>query len=116
MGTFRTESEIGELRQKFIQTVDFVHDSFGDTAFHNLSPSDPSRFFNNLSSTVFDAIMIATWKVVAANYPVRQASEYQKQKILVLRNADYQKSLSQETMRITNIRKRVNDMFNALKE
>lgn len=116
MGTFRTESEIGELRQKFIQTVDFVHDSFGVTAFHNLSPSDPSRFFNNLSSTVFDAIMIATWKVVAANYPVRQASEYQKQKILVLRNADYQKSLSQETMRITNIRKRVNDMFNALKE
>lgn len=116
MGAVRTGSEIDELRQKFIRTVDFVHENFGNTAFNNLSPSDPSKFFNNLSSTIFDAIMIASWKVVDAKLPKRKTSEYQERKIQVLKNPEYQKALSQETMRITNIRKRVNDMFNALKE
>jgi uncharacterized protein with ParB-like and HNH nuclease domain len=116
MGKFRSQLEIDELREKFIQTVDFVHESFGITAFNNLSPSDTSKFVNSLSSTVFDAIMIASWKVVKDKLPKKTTSQYQDKKIQVLKNTDYQKSLSQETMRIKNIRKRVDDMFNALKE
>jgi hypothetical protein len=116
MGIVRTEVEIEDLRKKFIQTIDFVYECFGTNAFKNLSPSDPSRFGNNVSSTVFDAIMIAAWKLVILNLPKRKASEYQDKKMQVLRDKDYQKTLAQETMRITNIRKRVNDMFSALKE
>jgi hypothetical protein len=115
MGIVRTEAEISDLRKKFIQTIDFVYDCFGTNAFKNLSPSDPSRFGNNISSTIFDAIMIATWKLVTINLPKRKASEYQDKKIQVLKDKDYQKTLAQETMRIANIRKRVNDMFIALK-
>ena len=115
MGIVRTEEEIRDLRKKFIQTIDFVYEGFGTNAFKNLSPSDPSRFGSNISSTVFDAIMIATWKLVTLNPPKRKASEYQDKKIQVLKHKDYQKALAQETMRITNIRKRVNDMFSALK-
>jgi hypothetical protein len=116
MGEVRTLSQIDGLRQKFIKTVDFVFEAFGATAFKNLSPSDQSRFSDNLSSTVFDAIMIASWKVLNANVRKRNPSEYQEQKIRVLKNSDYQKALQQETMRISNIRKRVNEMFSALKE
>ncbi len=116
MGKVRSQLEIDELREKFIQTVDFAHESFGLTAFNNLSPSDTSKFVNSLSSTVFDAIMIASWKVVKEKLPKKTTSQYQDKKIQVLKNTDYQKSLSQETMRIKNIRKRVDDMFNALKE
>lgn len=115
MGIVRTEVEIEYLRKKFIQTIDFVYECFGTNAFKNLSPSDPSRFGNNVSSTVFDAIMIAAWKLVIMNLPKRKASEYQDKKMQVLRDKDYQKTLAQETMRITNIRKRVKDMFSALK-
>jgi len=116
MGKVRSQLEIDELREKFIQTVDFAHESFGLTAFNNLSPSDTSKFVNSLSSTVFDAIMIASWKVVKEKLPKKTTSQYQDKKIQVLKNTDYQKLLSQETMRIKNIRKRVDDMFNALKE
>ena len=116
MGKVRSQLEINGLREKFIQTVDFVHESFGITAFNNLSPSDTSKFVNSLSSTVFDAIMIASWKVVKEKLPKKTATQYQDKKIQVLKNSDYQKSLSQETMRIKNIRKRVDEMFNALKE
>jgi len=116
MGKIRTPLEIDELRQKFVRTVGFVYDSLGITAFNNLSPSDPSRLFNNLSSTVFDAVMIASWKILNSNLPRLKASEYQERKIKVLKNFDYQRALAQETMRISNIRKRVNEMFSALKE
>jgi len=116
MGIVRTEVEIEDLRKKFIQTIDFVNEFFGANALKNLSPSDPTRFGNNVSSTVFDAVMIASWKLVTMNLPRRKASEYQEKKIQVLKDKDYQKALAQETMRITNIRKRVNDMFIALKE
>ena len=116
MGAVRDDLEIDVLRKKFIKTVDFIYEYFGATAFNNISPSDSSRLVKNLSSTVFDAVMIASWKFVAENFPRRTASEYQEKKIQVLKNKDYQTVLAQETMRITNIRKRVNEMFIALKE
>lgn len=115
MGEHNVESEMGALREKFNRTIDFVFNFFGETAFHNLSPSDPSKYIANLSSTVFDAVMIASWMIVRDGIAVRSPGEYQARKVGVLQDVEYQKILSQETMRSVNIRKRVNDMFAALR-
>ncbi len=115
MGEHNVPSEIDGMREKFKRTIDFVYANFGETAYHNISPSDSTKYILNLSSTVFDAVMIASWKVVLEGFPARSPQEYQKLKMEVLRDESYQKILSQETMRSANIRRRVNDMFAALR-
>lgn len=115
MGDHNIESEIATLRQKFNSTIDFVYTNFGESAYHNISPSDSSRYISNLSSTVFDAIMIASWKITQGKDIALAPNEYQARKIGALQNSEYQKILSEETMRITNIRTRVDTMFATLK-
>lgn len=115
MGEHNDASEIDLLRKKFLATIDFVYEAFGESAFQNISPSDPTKLIPSLSSTVFDAVMISSWKIVRDNCQRLKPSEYQERKIRVLHDKDYQKILSQETMRGVNIRRRVNEMFDALK-
>lgn len=115
MGTNNEISRVDSLKKKFLSTIDFVFESFGDSAFHNVSPRDPTRLISNLSSTVFDAIMIACWKAVQTGSEALSKSDARERKLSVLSDTEYQKILSQETMRTANIRKRVNDMFIAIK-
>jgi hypothetical protein len=113
MGSHNKEEDIPALRDKFTETIGFVHRQFGATAYHNISPSDATRLLPNMSSTVFDAVMIASWKIITSDIAQATPEEYKSRKINVLRDADYQRILSQETMRSANIRKRVGDMFSA---
>lgn len=115
MGEHNVASEIDAFRDKFNKAVDFAYDKFGNTAYHNVSPSNPGKLIANLSSTVFDAIMIACWKLVEKGEQAGSPTEYQTRKLKALQEPEYQKILSQETMRSSNIRKRVNDMYAALK-
>ncbi|MDO9372038.1 MAG: DUF262 domain-containing protein [Gammaproteobacteria bacterium] len=115
MGTHNNVSEIENLRQKFNRTIEFVFANLGESAYRNTSPSDPTKLLTNLSSTVYDAVMIASWKLLQEGAHRATPEEYQTRKIRTLQNSEYQKILSQETMRSANIRKRVNDMHAALK-
>lgn len=115
MGEHNNAAEIEIFREKFDRTIEFVHANFGASAYHNISPSDQSKLLANLSSTVFDAIMISSWKLLQNGIPLATPEEYQTRKIKALQNPEYQKILSQETMRSVNIRKRANDMYAALK-
>lgn len=114
MAEHGSAEEVELFREKFCKTVDFVYQNFAETAFHNISPSDPTRFLPNLSSTVFDAVMIGSWLLLEGEHDLLTAADYRDRKISVLRGPEYQKILAQETMRATNIRKRVNDMYSAL--
>lgn len=115
MGAHNSVAEIDSLRQKFNQTIEFVFKNFGTSAYHNISPSDQTKLLANLSSTVYDAVMIASWKLLQDGVAHAPPEEYQTCKIRTLQNPEYQKILSQETMRSANIRKRANDMHAALK-
>ena len=114
MGNNNAVDKIYLFRNKFTETINFVYEAFGSNAFHNISQSDESRYIPNLSSTIFDAFMISSWKIISNNLPIKNGDQYQNLKISILRNADYQRILSHETMRSANIRKRVNDMYAAL--
>ncbi len=114
MGEHNSDAEIKILREKFERTIEFIYENFGSSAYHNISPSDPTKLLANLSSTVFDAIMISSWKLIQDGAPRVTPDEYRARKIKALQNPEYQKILSQETMRSANIRKRANDMYAAL--
>jgi hypothetical protein len=114
MGTHNGEPYVSALKVQFERTLAFVHEKFGETAYHNISPSDPGRYLPNLSSTVFDAIMIASWMIVQSGKPTEAGDVYRSRKVKLLQDQSYQRILSQETMRSANIRKRVDEMFQAL--
>lgn len=115
MGEHNTTYEVEVLSQKFLKTLDFVHSAFGKSAFHNVSPSDPTKLLANISSTVFDSIMIGSWLLLESQEgTAKKGEQYQLAKLKKLADQDFQKILSQETMRSSNIRRRANEMFAAL--
>ena len=115
MGSHNTDADVASLRSQFEQTIAFVHRAFGATAFHNVSPSDPTRLLPNLSSTVFDSIMVGSWLLVTQGGDTsKSAGAYSAAKLKKLADAEFQGILSQETMRSANIRRRVREMYDAL--
>ncbi|MCZ4306107.1 DUF262 domain-containing protein [Zoogloeaceae bacterium G21618-S1] len=116
MGKSIDEERISILREKFSKTVRFVCNVFGEEAFHNLSPSNPDKFIPRLSSTVFDAVMIASWFIIESGLANKNTNALIRAKRHVLQDTDYQKILSEETMRSENIRRRVFEMADAFKE
>ena len=116
MGEHNTPADVEVLSDKFTKTLDFVHSAFGRSAFHNVSPSDPTRLLANISSTVFDSVMIGSWLLLESGEGTdKSAEQYQRAKLNKLADQEFQKILSQETMRSTNIRRRANEMFAALR-
>jgi hypothetical protein len=116
MGQHNSISELDAFKEKFVKTVDFVHSALGKSAFHNVSPSDPTRLVANLSSTVFDSIMIGSWLLLQSGECVgKNGDKFQQAKLKKLADQEFQKILSQETMRSVNIKRRANEMFDALR-
>lgn len=116
MGKHNTEKDVSYFQKQFNETLDFVHRAFGDTAFHNVSPSDPNKFLPNISSTVFDSIMVGSWLLIKEGGDTGKAAiAYQAAKLTKLSDDSFQKILSQETMRSANIRRRAQEMRDSLR-
>jgi hypothetical protein len=117
MGAHNTGDQVALLGEQFDKTLDFVHRNFGTTAFNNVSPSDPAKLLPNLSSTVFDAVMIGSWLLIQSESRTDKAPEaYRAAKLKKLADDSFQKILSQETMRSVNIRRRAFEMHTALRD
>ena len=115
MGSHNTDHDVVALRSQFEQTVAFVHRAFGASAFHNVSPSDPTRLLPNLSSTVFDSVMVGSWLLITGGGDTNKSAEaYSAAKLNKLADEGFQQILSQETMRSANIRRRACEMRDAL--
>lgn len=105
---------VTDLRSRFETTINFIHENFGGGAFHNLSPTEEGKLVPSFSPTLFDAVMIATDIATRRNIGQFNLSELEARRISLLKSPEYQKILSQETMRIPNIRSRVSQMFACL--
>lgn len=108
-----TES-VEKLRVRFNVTVNFVYENFGSGAFHNLSPTEEGKLVPSFSSTLFDSVMISADKATTRDIGNFKPGVLEARRLTILKESDYQKLLSQETMKIQNIRNRVSQMFNAL--
>jgi hypothetical protein len=116
MGDHNTAGDVDRLKDQFERTLEFVHHNFGLSAFHNVSPSDSKKLLPNISSTVFDSIMVGSWLLMASGGDTGKTPEtYQAAKMLKLADPTFQSILSQETMRSANIRRRAHEMRDALR-
>lgn len=98
---------IQNYTQRFLDAVALVHEVFGDTAFHNISPSDPRKLVPKFSPTIFDSITIA------ADYALRGGAQMvipgnpEAARRALLGNGDYRFAITKETMSRSCIIKRV---------
>jgi len=103
-----------ELKNRFLTAVHYAYENLGINAFHNISPSNPERYVPIFSATIFDSVLISIdisiRKGIAGNYNEGLAERRRE----LLKNSEYQKVLSFETMRSETIRRRVFGMYDAL--
>lgn len=106
------DATCNEMGKRFTQAVSLAHAMFGINAFHNVSPSDKSKFVTKFSPTIFDSILIAIDGALRRNVaPLPNAVAL---KAAMLEDAAYKTAISTETMRKSNINLRVNKASNYL--
>ncbi len=105
---------IFSLKTRFESTIEFIHTNFGNHAFNNLSQTEEGKLVPNFSPTLFDSVMISIDIAIRRSLTLNPPINLESQRLSILKSNDYQKLLSQETMRVPNIRSRVSKMYAAL--
>lgn len=101
-----------EMKGRFVRAVQLAESMFGLSAFHNISPSDKTKFVPKFSPTVFDSIIIAIDSAIRRN--IEPVVDTLGKKIALLQDDNYRSAISQETMRKSNINIRINKACNYL--
>ena len=101
-----TDDECAELHRRFANAVELVHETFGPSAFHNISPSDPTKLVPKFSPTLCDSILIA------ADFALRSGDcklpeNPEEQRRLLLQDDAYRFAVTKETMSRACITKRI---------
>ncbi len=97
---------IDALRNKFLGAMSLVLNTWGMSAFHNISPSDPSRLVNKFSPTIFDSISIATAVALENRFDLTRGDPERNRRRL-LQDPAYRSAISKETMTKDSITRRV---------
>jgi len=113
MDSVNNEDDSIRLGATFVSCIKFAFEHFGPGAFHNISPSERGRLVPSFSPTVFDSVMISI-KVALEHNLMEIPENLEMRRVGLLNNREYQRLLSQETMRVSNIRRRVSEMYKAL--
>lgn len=108
------EDLIDSFRNRFINCINFAYERFGEGAFHNLSSTDETRLVEKFSPTVFDSVLISIDLALNKNNLIIGENNLEDKRQSKLRNQEFQEKLSKETMRVPNIRYRVNQMYDTL--
>lgn len=108
MGRYQKASKefIEEKAEEFSQVIDFIADHFGEEAFFNLQ-SDLTKIRRRLYPTVFDSLMIGTYIALKKGVSSEIIPDLPKRRLELLRNEDYRVSITQGTMQVINIRRRI---------
>lgn len=106
------EETTKKLSDNFNNTIENIYNIFGETAFYNISINDDDdeiKVIKKFNPTIYDSIMIATFIANETNGTVSSSS---KQRIDLLKDHEYQSSIS---IRTTNKESIVNRIKLALK-
>jgi uncharacterized protein with ParB-like and HNH nuclease domain len=103
-----TQDRITSFQERFYTTVDYLLNSFGKEAFHNISPTNPDKLVPKFSPTIFDSIAIATDYALKMNNTPHRRDNFEDIRRNLLRNEAYRKAISKETMRTESIGSRIN--------
>jgi hypothetical protein len=100
------QDQVDQMSQRFISAIDLVMNSFGGHAFHNISPTDSTRFVPKFSPTIFDSTLIAADYALQVGGITLPQNPEEARRVLLL-DSVYRLAISQETMTRDNIKKRV---------
>lgn len=100
------QDQVEQMHQRFTAAIDLVMNSFGGNAFHNISPSDSTRFVPKFSPTIFDSTLIAADYALNVGGITLPQNPIEARRALLL-DPEYRLAISQETMKRDSIRKRV---------
>jgi hypothetical protein len=103
--TRSSELQLDELRARFLASVKLVHEVFGSTAFHNISPSDPDKLVAKFSPTLCDSLLIAADSALRTGYALPADPEAERRALL--KNDEYRFAITKETMSRTCIDRRI---------
>ena len=101
-----SNDEMEAYRSRFTNAIIFLHDAFGDAAFHNLSSTNPDRLVKKFNPTIFDSILIATDFALSRNH-THLPADAERGRRLLLSDEDYRNVITKETMRVVSIRTRI---------
>lgn len=114
MDRFNDPVYMGEFEARFNNAISKAEDALGSSAFHNISQTSPGHFVERFSPTLFDSVLIAFYLAEKDNKPDVVPDDAKAKKIELLSGDDYQRLLSEETMRVANIRERIFKMYGTL--
>ena len=100
------------MTERFVNAVHLAESMFGASAFHNVSPSDKTKFVPKFSPTIFDSLLIAIDSAIKRG--IKPTANPMKRKLALLQDDAYRFAIAQETMRKTNINLRINKACNYL--
>ncbi len=98
------EDFIHRLECDFNMVIEYIYNHFGENAFFNLQ-NDLTRIRRRLYPTVFDSLMISTF--IAIRRGVAPVENLEERRLMLLRDDCYRESITQGTMKVENIRKRI---------
>lgn len=101
-----SQDRLKEMHDKFTAVINLVIDSFGSSAFHNISSTDSLKFVPKFSPTIFDSTVIAADYVLRVGGFKIPADVHEARRSL-LQNPEYRSAISQETMKKESIKRRV---------
>lgn len=102
-----------KLSEAFSRVMEFIFATWGDSAFHNLSPSDPNRLVKKFSPTIFDSISNATAMALEQGMDLAPGDAEVNRRRLMQDN-DYRTAISKETMKKDSIEKRISLAYSYL--
>ena len=105
------DSVFEEKRNRFVNSINFIYEKFGQEAFYNLK-SDLSTLRKKFYPTVFDSLMIATDIALVRGF--RCAGSLEERRIELLKDSDYRDSITQGTMQTEHIRTRIGKALNII--
>ena len=107
------EQQAEEYAELFKATIEKISDFWGESAFHNLSPTKKGVLVRKFSPTIFDSISIAT-SVAMSTESIDQIDNAEEKRRELLSDPDYRFAIMQETMRIASIKTRTRKAMNYL--
>lgn len=99
-----SESFVNSLSNDFEQVIDYIYNHFGEDAFFNLQ-KDLTKLRRRLYPTVYDSLMISTY--IAIQRGAAPDGLLENRRLCLLRDEEYRESITQGTMQVVNIKKRI---------
>lgn len=105
------DEKIGDFREEFEETIEFVYDYLGINAFRNYR----GKFTKKFHPAIFDAVMVAASS--CKNGQGKKGLEIdsvEERHVRLLEDAEFQKDISQRTTDIESIEGRISCAMNIL--